>query len=226
MFGTNATWQVRIVPALLYDGRPLEKDSPLWLDQGQIMARPGHEVTNLLRLWNEGDPDALNRLMPLVYDELYHEARRHFGRERESHTLQPTALVHEVYLRLVGESEVRWQNRAHFFGSAARLMRRVLVDHARERQALKRGGAAATIALSDVSESMASAPEIDVLALDSALERLAGMDERQCRIVELRFFAGLTIPETAHVLEIGLATVNREWRTAKAWLLSEIRGSA
>ena len=181
-----------------------------------------HDVTDLLYAWNEGNSQALNQLMDLLYDELHREARRCFEREGEGHTLQPTALVHEVYLRLAAEKKVRWQNRGHFFGAAARLMRRILVDQARHRNAAKRGGGVAPMAL-DHALGVAGQPQVDLLALDDALARLAATDVRKGHIVELRFFAGLTIPQTAKVLGIGPATVNREWRTARAWLLHELR---
>lgn len=180
-----------------------------------------HELSHLLRAWTAGKPGALDRLTPLVYDELQRQARRLFQRERPDHTLQPTALVHEVFLRLAGEERVSWQSRAHFFGAAARLMRRVLVDHARERGASKRGGALRRL---ELPGNLAGAADrtVDLLALDRALGRLAQLDRRQVTIVELRYFAGLTVDETAEVLGIGRATVVREWRSAKAWLAREL----
>ena len=179
------------------------------------------EVTQLLKGWSEGDPEALERLLPLVYQELKHMADRYLRRERSDHTLQATALVHEAYLKLIDQRNVRWQNRAHFFGIAAQAMRRILVDHARDRQAEKRGGGSVKLSLDDeldLSDKRAS----ELIALDDALTTLAEMDPQKCRIVELRFFGGLSIEETAEVLDIGSATVIRQWRLAKAWLYGEI----
>lgn len=189
------------------------------------MAPPGQgEVTALLKDWSGGDRRALERLMPLVYGELRKLAWAYLRRERASHTLQPTALVHEAYLRLVDQRGVDWQNRAHFFGIAARMMRRILVDHARRRQAAKRN--AALDRLSTSGEPAAAEPDPEVLALDQALERLEAMDPRQARIIELRFFGGLTVEETAEVAGISTATVKREWQTARAWLARELRTAA
>ncbi len=179
------------------------------------------DVTRLLIAWNEGDAGALESLIPLVYGELRRQARGYLRNERSGHTLQPTALVHEVYLRLVDQSQVKWQNRAHFFGVAARAMREILVDHARKRQARKRGGPDSLISIDDVNP--AAAPRnIDLLDLDRTLKRLATLDERQARLVELRVFGGLTIDEAAEVLEISPATVSREWRHAETWLHKEM----
>ena len=179
------------------------------------------EVDRLLHAWNDGEPETLTRLTPLIYEELHRQAKRFFERERAGHTLQTTALVHEVYLRLAGERRVTWQSRAHFFGAVARLMRRVLVEHARSRGALKRGGELRRVRL---AENLASAAttDVDVLALDQALARLARLDPRQVRIIEMRFFAGLTVEETAEVMGLGRATILREWRTGKAWLAQEL----
>jgi RNA polymerase sigma-70 factor, ECF subfamily len=184
-----------------------------------------HEVTRLLQEASSGNPDAMSRLIPLVYDQLRKLAASHFERERRDHTLQPTALVHEAYIRLVGQRNVRWQNRAHFVGLAARLMRRVLIDHARSHHALKRGGLRQKISLDESSQPL-QAPEpegLDIIALDAALHRLTALDPQQGRIVELRFFGGLTIDETALVLKISPATVKRDWQLAKAWLHRETR---
>ena len=171
--------------------------------------------------WNGGDAGALERLIPLVYGELRRQARGYLRNERSGHTLQPTALVHEVYLRLVDQSQVKWQSRAHFFGVAARAMREILVDHARKRQARKRGGTDSLISIDDVNP--AAAPRnIDLLDLDRTLKRLAALDDRQARLVELRVFGGLTIDEAAEVLEISPATVSREWRHAETWLHKEM----
>jgi RNA polymerase sigma factor (TIGR02999 family) len=178
------------------------------------------EVTALLRDWSSGDRRALERLMPLVYGELRRLAASYLRAERSDHTLQPTALVHEAYLRLVDQRAVSWTNRAHFFGISAHLMRRILVDHARKRHAAKRAAAYRVTAAPTVSISPDRDPEL--LALDTALLDLAKLDARQARIVELRFFAGLTVEETAEVEGISAATVKREWRTARAWLRREI----
>jgi RNA polymerase sigma factor (TIGR02999 family) len=176
-----------------------------------------HRLSHLLQAWGEGDEGALPELVPLVYGELRAQASRLLARERTGHTLQPTALVHEVFLRLLGEGVTRWESRAHFFGSAARLMRRVLVDHARRRQAAKRGAGVQRLEL-DERLVAAGLPDEELLALDEALSRLRRLDPRQCEVVELRYFAGLTAEETAELLGISRATVNREWRTARAWL--------
>jgi RNA polymerase sigma factor (TIGR02999 family) len=182
------------------------------------------EVTRLLRDWRAGDEEALERLLPRVYDELRRLARAYLARERPGHTLQPTALVHEAYLRLVDQTRVDWQNRAHFFAIAATSMRRILVSHARRRHAAKRGGAALTLTL---DEGLAAAGErdVDLVALDEALAALERLDPRQARIVELRFFAGLTIEETATALEVSPATVKLDWKLARAWLFRELSGS-
>jgi RNA polymerase sigma factor (TIGR02999 family) len=179
------------------------------------------EVTVLLREWRAGDRSALDRLLPLVYGELRAQARRLLRGERALPTLQPTAVVHETYLRLVGAEPLAWEDRAHFFGVASRLMRQVLVDHARARLAQKRGGGATLVDLGG-AEAAAPAPRIDVLALHSALERLAALDPGQERIVELRYFGGLTVEETAQVLSTSPATVKRDWASARAWLLQEL----
>jgi RNA polymerase sigma factor (TIGR02999 family) len=182
------------------------------------------DVTQLLVLWSQGEAGALERLLPIVYAELHRIAGRQLRRERRDHTLNPTALVHELYLRLVDQRRASWQNRAQFFGVAARLMRRVLVDHARSRQADKRGGSATHVSLEEAGDQPGVAALADVLAVDEALERLAGQDPEQVRLIELRFFAGLTVEEAAHVLERSPRTVKREWRLARAWLHRELRG--
>jgi RNA polymerase sigma factor (TIGR02999 family) len=186
------------------------------------MEKPsGQEVTALLKEWGAGDPGALERLMPLVYDELRRLAASQLRAERGNHTLQPTALVHEAYLRLVGQRSVSWANRAHFFGIAAQMMRRILVDHARKRQAAKRNPGTVYVDLDASAEGKADrAPEL--LALDEALTELEKLDPRQARVVELRFFAGLSVEETAEVAGISTATVKREWKTARAFLRHEI----
>jgi RNA polymerase sigma-70 factor, ECF subfamily len=179
-------------------------------------------VTRLLKDWNEGDQTALEKLMPLVYAELRRLAKNYLRRERANHTLQPTALVNEAYLRLVDQRNARWQNRAQFFGVAAQLMRRILVDHARLHQALKRGGTGQErLSLTNV-ERLADKPDIDLLALHEALNELAEVDPQQSRIVELKFFGGLSIEESAEVLGIGHATVERDWKMARAWLRSKL----
>jgi RNA polymerase sigma factor (TIGR02999 family) len=185
------------------------------------------DVTQLLRRWSEGDAEALDRLLPLVYSELRRIAAKQLRRERQDHTLAPTALVHELYLQLVDQQRATWENRAHFFGLAATLMRRILVDHARARHARKRGGSATHLSLSDVVEDDvgrgSDSAAMDVLAIDRGLARLATIDADQARIVELRFFAGLTVDEIAHVLRRSPRTVKHEWRLAKAWLYRELR---
>lgn len=175
--------------------------------------------------WSSGDAGALEQLTPIVYDELRRIARRHLARERKDHTLQSTALVHEAYLRLIGGSGSEYHNRQHFFAVAAQVIRRVLVDHARAVNAAKRGGGAQKILLEDQPEA-SSPPEnvAEVLALHEALERLAAFDQQQERIVELRYFAGLSIEETADVLGVSAATVKRDWVMARAWLARELKG--
>src|SRR5918999_1232650 len=183
------------------------------------------DVTQLLLKWSNGDRDALENLLPLVYRELHTLASRYLRRERSDHTLQATALVHEAYLKLIDQREVKWQNRAHFFGIAAQAMRRILVDHARAHAASKRGGAMRKVPLEDVAV-VGGAVDVDILALDEALTRLAALDAQQSRIVELRYFGGLTMEETAEVMHISPATIGREWRMAKAWLFAELSRTA
>ena len=181
-----------------------------------------HEITRLLADWSNGDRGALEKLTPLVYDELRRLAGRYLRQERVGHTLQSTALVHEAYLKLVGQNNVRWQNRAHFFGIAAQMIRRILVDYARARKADKRGSGAEKLSL-DEAIALPGGQDLDLVALDDALEGLAKIDSRQSRLVELRFFAGLTIEETAEVMQMSLATAKRDWVSAKAWLSREVR---
>jgi RNA polymerase sigma factor (TIGR02999 family) len=182
------------------------------------------DVTWLLAEWAGGDEGALDRLMPLVYQELRRIADRALGRERQGHTLQATALVHEAYLRLVQQHSAQFQNRAHFFAIASQVVRRILVDHARRRASIKRGAGEARVILDmDVADD---APSVDALALDEALERLASLDSQQARIVEMRFFGGLTVEETADVLKISPRTVKRDWSMARAWLRRELSGSS
>jgi RNA polymerase sigma factor (TIGR02999 family) len=182
-------------------------------------------VTALLRAWHDGDGTALDALIPLVESELRRLARIHMARERRDHTLQTTALVNEAFIRLVDAQGVRWQDRAHFLGITSRLMRRVLVDHARTRGSRKRGGGAEKVSLDE--EMLASPPfVVDVLALDRALEALAAIDERKSRVIEMRFFGGMTVAETAEVLNVSADTVKRVWRFAKFWLLRELEERA
>jgi RNA polymerase sigma factor (TIGR02999 family) len=180
------------------------------------------EVTGLLIAWGKGEPQAAERLLPAIYDELHRQAARAMRRENVGHTLQATALVHEAYMRLVDQDRVEWRNRAHFFGIAAQLMRRILVDHARGRLADKRGGGAHHVTLSDVNAAADRGDDLDVLALHEALERLAALDAQQARVVELRYFGGMNIEETAEALDISPATVKREWAMARAWLRREL----
>ncbi len=182
-----------------------------------------HEVTQLLLKWSNGDKNAFGELLPLVYRELQKIAHRYLNRERSSNTLQTTALVHEAYLKLIDQNRVQWQNRAHFFGIAAQAMRRILVDNARQRLADKRGAGVEKVALDeglvDISDERAG----NLIDLDEALKQLAELDEQKSRLVELRYFGGLSIEETAEVLGVSVATVNRQWRTAKAWLYNFLK---
>ena len=185
-------------------------------------------VTELLLAWSEGDEGALERLVPLVEAELRRLARGYMARERRGHTLQITALVNEAFLRLADARRLRWQDRAHFLGISARLMRRVLVDHARSRGFQKRGGGAQQVTLSDaLPESVEPAVDlVDLVALDRALDALAAVDVRKSRVIELRFFGGLSVEEAAEVLHVSSDTVKRDWRLAKLWLLRELDGDA
>jgi len=183
------------------------------------------DVTGLLLAWSRGDEAALEALIPIVHLELRRLARRQMRGERDGHTLQTTALVNELYLRLVDVSRVRWQDRAHFFAMAARLMRRVLVDHARARRYQKRGGNAVRVSLTE-TEPIAADRRADLVALDDALTALASFDERKGRVVELRFFGGLNVAETAEALAVSVETVARDWRLAKAWLHKELTRDA
>lgn len=179
-------------------------------------------VTELLVHWRQGDQDAREKLIPLIYGELRRVARNYLRHERPDHTLQSGALVHEAYLRLLGEESPQWKNRAHFFGVAAQVMRHILVDHARNRRAAKRGGGVPRLAL-DPQMALPQTRDLDLLALDDALNRLAELDAQQSRLIELRFFGGLSIVETAATLNISAATVKREWATARAWLQREMK---
>ncbi|MGE0128874.1 MAG: sigma-70 family RNA polymerase sigma factor [Blastocatellales bacterium] len=179
------------------------------------------DITQLLKEWSAGDQQALDRLMPLVYDELRRLAKSHLRGERHQISLQPTALVHEAYLLLADQPQTGWENRAQFFGLAARMMRNILVDHARARQAEKRGGGDLRVSLA-AADRIGQEPEVELLALDDALNRLAEFSPQHSRIVELRFFGGLTIPETAEALGLSHATVERHWSFARAWLRNEL----
>ncbi len=183
-----------------------------------------HQVTKLLQEWNDGDERALEQLMPLVHDELHLLAHQHMRREGAGHILQTSALINEAYLRLVDQPEIRWENRNHFFGIAARLMRRILVDDARKRNAAKRGGSLIQIPL-DEATSLADEQSANVTALDDALKMLETIDARQGQIVELRFFGGLSIEETANLLQVSPGTVMRDWTFARAWLRNEMTGA-
>ena len=179
-------------------------------------------VTQMLKEWSDGDQAVLDKLMPLVYEELRRMAARSLRKERQGHTLQTTALIHEAYLKLIDQRDPRWQNRAHFFAIAAQAMRRILVDYARERHREKRGGSAENLPIEEADLVVSNEKGVDLVALDEALTRLAKFDERQARVVELRYFSGLDIDETAEVLGISNATVRRDWNIAKAWLRREI----
>jgi RNA polymerase sigma factor (TIGR02999 family) len=184
---------------------------------------PVRNITQLLRAWGAGDEYALEQLTPLVYDELRKAAKRHMSRERDGHTLQTTALINEVYLRLVDLDGVGWQDRAHFFAICARLMRRILTDYARSRSYLKRGGDAQRVTL-DEALMVSADPSLDLVVLEGALHKLGATDSRKSSVVELRFFGGLSVKETAEVLRVSTDTVTRDWNLAKAWLLREMDG--
>jgi RNA polymerase sigma-70 factor, ECF subfamily len=186
-------------------------------------APQSHEVTALLRAWSAGDPEALEKLTPLVYRELHRAARRYMVGERSGHTLQATALINEVYMRLVDVRNIDWQNRAHFLAICARLMRQILTDFARSRHYQKRGGGAHHLPLNE-ELVISSQPDRNLVELDEALKRLALLDERKSRVVELRFFGGLDVNETAKMLNVSSQTVMRDWRLARIWLLRELSG--
>ena len=191
------------------------------------MSAPSN-VTQLLASWSSGDQAALDALTPLVHQELHRLAARHMAGERPGHILQPTALVNEAYLRLIDWKDVRWQNRAHFFAVAAQIMRRVLVDAARNRDRAKRGRGLLHVSLSEAADLPAGhlSPSIDLVALDDALRTLDGLNARQSRVIELRFFGGLSLDEVAHVLDVSVGTVRRDWSLAQAWLFRELSGRA
>ncbi len=180
------------------------------------------EISQVLQEWRDGRQEASEELMPLVYDELRRQAARYLRRERPGHTLQTTALIHETYLKLVGQRNVDWQNRAHFFGIAAQAMKRILIDYAKARHREKRGGPAENMQLEEARFVVSGEKSVDLIALDAALTRLSEFDPRQASIVELKFFAGFSIEEIAETLHISIATVKREWNSAKAWLHGEI----
>ncbi len=188
-----------------------------------MVSPSGDDITQLLRAWGDGNQAALDRLMPLVYAQLRQAAHRYMARERRGHTLQTTALVNEVYVRLAKAREMRWQDRVHFFALSAQMMRRILTDYARARQYAKRGGGAQVVSLDEAPE-VSPKPRADLLALDDALKRLAAVDERKSRVVELRYFGGLSVEETGEVLKVSPETVMRDWKLAKAWLLRELCG--
>jgi RNA polymerase sigma-70 factor, ECF subfamily len=183
----------------------------------------GHEITKLLQAWRQGDENALEKLTPQVYRELHLAAKRCMARERDGHTLQTTALINELYLRLSDLKLIDWQNRAHFFALCARQMRRILTDEARARQSHKRGGGVQPVSL-DVAPVVAPVASADLVAVDDALRQLAKVDERKSQVVEMRFFGGLSVEETAEVLKVSPETVMRDWKIAKAWLLRELNG--
>lgn len=190
------------------------------------MAHESHTVTEMLVEWSDSrDQESLNKIMPIVYDELRRQAARYLKHERQGHTLQTTALVHEAYVRLIDQAGVRWQNRAHFFAIAAEMMRRILVDYARKRHAAKRGGDAVRVTLNEALQA-SDQGDLDLITVDKALTKLATLDNQQARVVELRFFGGLNVEETAEVLGISERTVKRDWSVAKAWIRRELRVSS
>ena len=189
----------------------------------QVVVSPTHEVTRLLKAWTAGDPKALEKLTPLVYEQLHRVAQHYMAGQRPGHTLQTTALVNEVYLRLVDCGQVNWQDRAHFFAVSAQLMRRILIDFARSRGYQKRGGGLPHMSLEE-APSVCNEPDPNIVALDDALKALAEIDGRKSKVVELRFFGGLSVEETAEVLGVSAETVGRDWKLAKMWLLNELNG--
>jgi RNA polymerase sigma factor (TIGR02999 family) len=190
------------------------------------MTPSSEEVTHWLAAWSQGDKAALNHLLPLVYTELHRMAQRYMGGENLGHTLQTTALIHEAYLRLIDQNQSPWQNRAHFFGVAAQVMRHILVDYARARHNLKRGGNAEPVSLDEGAAVLSQEPAAELVALDEALEGLAAVDQRKSRVVELRYFGGLSVEETAEVLRVSPITVMRDWSLAKAWLYRALNKEA
>lgn len=207
--------------AAFFTGKPIGSCS-----KGKVMsAASPQEITALLAAWGSGDQAALDQLMPLVYDELRRMAHRYLGRERAGHTLQSAALVNEAYLKLLGERQMDWQNRAHFFAVAAQAMRQILVDYARTRNRDRRGGGAQRVSLEDAL-AVADEQSAELVALDDALNDLAAFDQRKSKVAELRFFGGLSVEETAAALQVAPVTVMREWRLAKAWLYRELNREA
>ena len=191
--------------------------------EGGLTTAPSQDVTELLRAWSRGEEEAREKLIPLIYADLRQRARRQMGRERQGNTLQTTALIHEAYLRLVGAAPVAWESRNHFFAIAARMMRRILVDHARSKRSQKRGGAGRPVSLDE--ELLVSPPRpLDLVSLDEALQALTALDQRKGRVVELRYFGGLSVEETAEVLKVSPRTVKGDWQFAKVWLLREMGG--
>ena len=200
-------------------------DGGVWETTSGDKVLAPQDFTQLLVNWRNGDKSALDAMTPVLYDELRRVARRLLSAERSDHTLQPTALVHEAYLRLIDQHSVDWRNRAHFLGVAATMMRRILINHAKANQAAKREGFAGAISLEDALGVFTN-PQVDLLDLDHSLERLTKLDPQQGKVVELRYFGGLSIEETAEVLGISPATVKREWGTARLWLLQQMEGGA
>lgn len=181
-----------------------------------------HEITKLLREWSDGNGNAFDELMPIVYDELHRQAARYLRNERHRHTLQTTALIHDAYVRLVGQTGIQWQSRTQFFAFAAKVMRHILVDRARARHRDKRGGDPVRVPLEEARMIRVEEQDVDLIALDAALDRLAKIDEQQVRLVELRYFSGLSLEETAEALKISRATAARDWNVARAWLHREL----
>ena len=196
-----------------------ESSQRIWSDT--LNSESSLDVTGLLRAWGQGDRAAGDRLVPLVYKQLRRRAAAYLRQERPNHTLQATAVVHEAYLRLAGQKRASWQNRAQFYGVASQMMRRILVDHARRRKMDKRSGRWVRVSLTDLGAA-APDPGFDVLMLDSLLDRLAAFDARKSRVVELRYFGGLSLEETARFLDVSPATIDREWRAARAWLHAQL----
>jgi RNA polymerase sigma factor (TIGR02999 family) len=184
--------------------------------------REAADITQMLREWSDGKQEALDKLLPLVYDELHRQAASFLRRERPGHTLQTTALIHEAYLKLIDRRDVNWQSRAHFFAVAAQAMRRILVDYAKAKHRRKRGGDDIKLSLEEATQLAAKEKGVDLIALDEALDKLAARDEQQARVVELRYFSGLSLEETAEALHVSRATVARDWEAARAWLHREL----
>jgi RNA polymerase sigma factor (TIGR02999 family) len=184
--------------------------------------RSSRNITQILRKWSDGDHEALDELMPLVYDELHRQAARYLRREKRGHTLQTTGLIHEAYIKLIDQKNVDWQNRLHFFAIASQAMRRILVDYARAKHSEKRGGDDIRVSLTDAMNVAAQTEDVDLIALDEALTRLEKVDTQQARVVELRYFSGLSLEDTAETLKISRATAARDWNVAKAWLHREL----